>query len=469
MNLDLIKLDKNRKKRSWKFWVSFWIIAIFFLIAWWLFLQYKNHGIVGLMGIAKPVVNVLPVDSQQKEELNTLLEVLPMITEDNQEKTFLILFQNNLELRPGGGFIGSFGIVKTKGEKIISVETHDTNIVDDRISSGISMPYPMEEMLNVKNWELRDSNWSPDFEENAKKAEYFYHLEQGTEEFDGVIAISTDLLPTFLEITGPVKLADYPGEYNSENVITKLEYQVEKGYKEQDIEKGKRKYVIKELASEILKRAQNLSWDEKKKLILAVEKHLNKKDVMFYFKDPAIQAKFEELGWAGRVDDFDGDYLMMVDANLGALKTDAVIERSFEYTIDLSKEKPWANLKITYNNTARARDWMTSDYKDYLRVYVPEGSWLYDSKNIEVEKFGNELGKKYFGMIIFVPIDQSKTIELNYDLPEDFDVENYDLLIQKQSGIDGLPGKVTIIDQNGIERSYEVNIDNRWRLSELGE
>ncbi|MDA3814997.1 MAG: DUF4012 domain-containing protein, partial [Patescibacteria group bacterium] len=231
-------MNNITKKRSWKFWVTFWCLSAVFLIAWTIFLQYKNHGIVGLLGIAKPAVNILPVDSQQKEELTTLLEIMPMITEDNEEKTFLILFQNNMELRPGGGFIGSFGIVKTKGEKVLSVETHDTNIVDDRISSNILMPYPMGEMLNVKHWELRDSNWSPDFKENAEKAEYFYHLAQGEEQFDGVVAISTELLSSFLEVTGPVRLDNYPGEYNSENAITKLEYQVEKGYKEQDIEKG---------------------------------------------------------------------------------------------------------------------------------------------------------------------------------------------------------------------------------------
>ena len=112
---------------------------------------------------------------------------------------------------------------------------------------------------------------------------------------------------------------------------------------------------------------------------------------------------------------------------------------------------------------------MYQNHKSYLRVYVPEGSWLYDTENIEVEKFGDELGKKYFGMKVFVPINSSEIIELSYDLLKDFDIENYDLLIQKQSGLDKLPGKVTIIDQNGIERSYEIEIGSRWKLSELSE
>lgn len=462
-----LKTDNIGKEHSWKFWIIFWTCAVIFLIIWAIFWQYKHKGYVGLLSIIKPAVKILPVGDQQRTELTALLEIIPEITKDNQEKTFLILFQNNMELRPGGGFIGSFGIVKTKGEHVLSVETHDTNIVDDRITSNIDLPYPMGEMLNVKHWEMRDSNWSPDFKENAEKAEFFYRLEQGEEEFDGVFAISTELLSSFLEITGPIKLENYPGEYNSENAVTKLEYQVEKGYKEQKIEKGKRKYVIKELAQEIVKRAQNLSWGEKRQLILAVEKHLNNKDVMVYFKDQNIQNRFEQLGWAGRVENSDSDYLMMVDANLGALKTDAQIERSFEYRIDLSKPKLWANLKITYKNTAKAKDWLTTDYKSYLRVYVPKGSWLYDAKNIKVEKFENDLGKKFFGMKIFVPINQTKTIELNYDLPEGFDVEKYDLLIQKQSGIKELPGKITVIEKDSTEKTFEVKVENEWKMSEI--
>jgi hypothetical protein len=43
---------------------------------------------------------------------------------------YLILFQNNLELRPAGGYIGNFGILKVKNGQIVSLETHDTNIFD---------------------------------------------------------------------------------------------------------------------------------------------------------------------------------------------------------------------------------------------------------------------------------------------------------------------------------------------------
>lgn len=458
-NYDIVK---NRKKRGWKFWLVFWIISFIFLSSWALFLQYKNKGWSSLLSLTKPVVKIAPIKSENKKELLTIFDVFSDLTKDNQEKTFLILFQNNMEIRPGGGFIGSFGILKTKGEKITEIGVHDTNVFDSRISSGVKAPYPMESIINIKNWELRDSNWSADFPTNAKKAEFFYSLEGGTEKFDGVLAISTELLPSFLEVTGPVVVDGYPGEYNSENAITKLEYQVEKGYREQGIEKGKRKYIMKDLSKAILKKIESSSWTVKKELLNKINDHFNEKDVMIYFKDDKLQDKIRSLGWSGEVKNFDRDYLMMVDANLGALKTDLYIKRSIEYQINLTKEKPLANLKITYKNTARARDWMTSDYLTYLRIYVPQEAWfLVNDKEVV---YGKENGKKYIGKIIGVPINTEKTIEFQYELPQEI-AENYNLMIQKQSGVGAVPVKVEILKPEETVLK-EIDLKGDWKIFE---
>jgi hypothetical protein len=460
--------NKNvKKKRSWKFWVFFWSVATLFLIGWAVFWQVRNNGWFGLLNSVSPAVGLLPIAEKQKEEIKTIFDIVPKITQSDEEKSFLVLFQNNMELRPGGGFIGAFGVLKTQGEQVKEIQVHDTNVFDERISTGIEPPYPMGEMLKIGNWEMRDSNWSPDFPTNAEKAEELYKLQGGQESFDGVAAISTEVLLSFLEAVGPVELEGYPGEYNSENAVLKLEYQVEKGYKEQNIEKGKRKYVMKELAEEILRRTQNLTWREKKDLLLSIENHLDNKDIMVYFKDSQLQEKISRLNWSGEVDeDFEKDYLMMVDANLGALKTDLHIKRSFDYTVDFSKEQPQAVLNIHYENTARARDWMTSDYRSYLRVYVPDESWLTNTEEVGAVRFGQDLGKKFFGVLVNVPINSQKTITFKYDLPENISKENYNLKIQKQSGISSLPGEVSVIKEGLTGRTYEIEVASEWQLKE---
>jgi len=455
------------KQRSWRFWIIFWLVAFIFLTAWFLFWRYQHQGRIGFL---KTVTNVLPIQEEKKRDLNAVLEIVEKISQ-GEEKTFLILFQNSDELRPGGGYIGSFGIVKIKGKKIIAVDTHDTNVFDSAKETGIKPPYPMGKMLNVDDWEMRDSNWSADFPTNAKRAEEFYQAQGGKENFYGVFAISSKVLPVFLEATGPIEVPGYQGEFNSKNAVEKLQYQVEKGYYEQtpweEVDRGKRKYIMKDLAKMIAKKVQDLSLLKKKELAEKIEAQLEQKNIMLYFKDADLENKILQLGWDGAVGESASDYLMILDANLGSLKTDALIKRSFEYQVDFRHQKPWAKLKISYENQGRQEDWRTRDYDVFTRILVPKGSWLYDLKNAGEAHFDSDAGKKTFGFIHQVKLGQKKTVEINYDLPENIKENDYSLLIQKQSGLDDLAGKVKLIFSNGEEKQFDIKVADEVRLDDI--
>jgi hypothetical protein len=453
----------HTKKSNRKF-VIFWIIAILFLSGWYIFWQTKTKGI---SSVASGFLDLIPMDAAKRERLKTVGYFADYLMEkDDQEKTFLVLFQNNMELRPGGGYIGSFGIVKVKNGKVTLMQTHDLSNFDGRVPDGIEPPYPIKETLNVSSWKLRDSNWSPDFSVNAKKAEEFYYMGKGEEKFDGIIAINTNILASFLKVTGPVAIEGYPGTYDSENAVLNLEYQVEQGAYDQGAKRGDRKLVMEPLAKSIVEKAYSLDNSKKLELAEIMLEDLNNKDVQLYFNDSELQKHAESANWSGEINqNWNDDYLMMVDANMGSLKSDYFMKRSFEYRVDFSLDVPKAQLKITYNHTGKQKDWMTSDYLTYLRVYAPRDSWLTDSKNIGDKKFGDDLGKKYFGTLVSVKLGQSKTIEFDYNLPKDFSASDYNLLIQKQSGVSDIPGKITIVDKNGKEKTYDAGLDGDWKLN----
>lgn len=455
------------KQRSWYFWFIFWLVAFIFLVVWFLFWRYQHQGKIGLL---KTVVNILPMESEKKGELNTVLEIAEKISQ-GEEKTFLVLFQNSDELRPGGGYIGSFGIIKIKGERITAVDTHDTNIFDSAKVTGVEPPYPMGKMLNITDWEMRDSNWSADFPTNALKAIEFYQAQGGKEKFDGVFAVSSKILPVIFEVIGPIEVPGYSGEFNKENAIEKLQYQVEKGYYEQtpweEVDRGKRKYIMKDLAKIIAQKIQMLSWSEKKALAQKIEQQLKRKNIMLYFKDNVLEEKVIQMGWDGKVEKTTGDYLMLVDANLGSLKTDALIKRSFEYQVDFRHPKPWAKLKLNYENQGKKEDWKMRDYNVFTRILVPKDSWLYELKNASKAQFDHDSDKKTIGFIQKIDLGQKKTVEINYDLPETIKEYNYSLLIQKQSGVDDLSGKVKLIFSNGEEEEFEIKTVNKIKLENI--
>jgi len=452
-----------RKKYSLKFWITFWLIASVFLVGW--FIYWQNHFQPDdYPKTSSKIINSLPISSEKKSRLELMNELGQAFFKDDEEKTFLVLFQNNMELRPGGGFIGSFGILKIKGQKVLSFQTHDTGNFDGRIKNAPPVPYPMEKYLHVKRWGLRDANFSPDFPTNVRQVEKLYYQGGGQEQFDGVIAITADVLQSLLKVTGPVKLKNYPGTYDSENAIITLEYQVEKGYKQQGVKKGERKSVMKELGEEIIRRLHNLNLKQKIQLANIILDDLDQKDIQLYFKDKELEKLARQNHWSGEVEqNWNKDYLMVVDANLGAYKSDYYMKRALDYTVDLSQENPQAVLKITYHHTAKQKDWMTNHYLSYTRIYLPRKAWLKDWQNTSEERFGKELGKKFFGFTLTVPIRQTKMVTLRYQLPQNLK-NDYNLLIQKQAGVNNIPVHLKIIFPDGHQEDKNFQLNQDWRL-----
>ena len=171
---------------------------------------------------------------------------------------------------------------------------------------------------------------------------------------------------------------------------------------------------------------------------------------MINFNDSALQSLAESVHWDGQVSkDWGGDYLMLVDANMGSLKTDYYIKRSIDYNVDLTAEKPTATLTVTYQNTAKAGDWRTSDYHSYLRIYTPKGSNFLERKMLGYPNISEEFNKTVFGVLAHTLINGQTVGVFKYELPENMDKDNYKLLIQKQSGVGDVPVKVTVKTKDG--------------------
>lgn len=456
-----------KKKHSILFWIFFWLVSGCFLLGWYLFLKVKDEGFRGLGTIS----NILPVSQEMKGELQSVLSLADFfISQKGRTLTFLVLFQNNWELRPGGGYIGSFGILKIRDGRIEDIEVHDTSNFDGRIPPTVEAPYPMKQTLNIDSWKLRDSNYSPDFPTNAKQAIYFYQLGKGEESFDGVIAVTANVLSSVIGITGSVYLPSYDKTFSKDTAIETLEYQVEKGFEDRNIAMGDRKGVMRELAEVLAGKLQEISLSKKIELAQMAHELLSQKDIQLYFNDTEAEKIVAERGWGGSVDSlWQNDFFMAVDANLGAFKSDAKIKRSVKYSVDFSSEKPKVTVVLSYKHTAQQKDWMTKEYISYTRIYVPAGSWLLSADGIDVNsvRYGDEFGKKYFGFLFYVPLAQEKTVTLHYALPKSISARWYDLKIQKQSGVRDVPYVVFIADDFGNEKEYSFSLNDDILLSNM--
>jgi hypothetical protein len=392
-------------------------------------------------------------------------KLIPELVGFQGEKTYLLLFQNNLELRPSGGYLGTFGIAKIKNAQMVSFEIHDTNIFDGFGKVQTDPPQALKDYLKIANWQMRDGNWSPDFPTAAQQVEYFYHLQGGQEEFDGIIAINATILPSLLALTGPIYLEEFDKQFKAEDVLYQIEYEVEKGYWERGIDPGERKTIFKALIKKIVKQLLEKNFWEQKELKDLVIRELDRKNILVFLKDANNQEVFSKLNWSGEINkSYVHDYLMLVEANLAAKKSNYYIKREVEYSIDLSKKRPEVDLKIKYFHQGKQKDWFNDDYRTYLRIYLPYGSYLLKATGVEDEtRFLDELNKTVFGNWIIVPTGQEKIIEFNYLLPESIkDESEYKILVQKQSGIDNLPFRIILKGINQKEYIKEKVIEKDW-------
>lgn len=449
-----------------------------------IFLYGKSHTTEiarNTVAVFEKVSRLLPLEPDTKKEIEVVNTLVQKLTaKDDRTRTFFILLQNNFELRPGGGFLGQYAVVKIKNGELVSHFVEDANLLDQRIKNAnikVTPPWPLTRYMQLKRWMLRDSNFSPDFPTNAQKAEYFYRLGGGREKFDAVIAVNATVLDHVLALTGPISIPGYSGTYSSEGGALKLEEAVEKAYLGDDIPaevKEGRKNIMKKLAAEILRRIATL--ENIPKIATLAQEELRNKNIQIFFHDESLQTIIKSVHWDGSVaTDWTGDFLMVVDANMGALKSDYFVKRSLEYSVDFTVgARPKATVQYTYNHTAPGGDWRTSDYHTYTRVYAPKGSTYIENSRIKTGGVGSQddaaLNKTVFGYKVDVLMRQTLPTGISYELPETVTEDNYRLLIQKQSGIGTIPATIRLKTSKGeFTATYDLKKDLALEIKEIEE
>ena len=439
-----------------------------------------NINKVHKIGVLWPVYSQISEYKTQLQEADNLIEklsplakILPTLGGYPTEKSFLILLQNNDELRPTGGFIGVFGLANTKNGEIISLKTNDSYHLDmpaiDKWHK--EPPAPIKKYLNVENWYLRDSNWVPDWPLAAQKINEIYTGEslaigQPAPNFSGIIAINPDFISNLLSLVGPITIKGE--EYNSQNFQELLQYNVEVAYKDRDISSWDRKEIINELLEELKSRLFSLPTNKWVGLINVVSDNTAKKNIQIYFFDQSLEDLAKTLGASGEIKQTDSDYLMVVDANLAAFKSDAVIEKKINYNVSERNGQTTANLVLNYRHEGDF-DWRTTRYRSYTRIYLPFGSRLINSSGLDKNKSDwtaiNDpiLNKTIFGFFFTVEPGTEKKITIDYSLPEtitrQMDNGTYNLMVQKQSGRRTQELKVNIDPQKSDSKNWTTNLE----------
>ena len=403
------------------------------------------------------------------------LDALIALLDKPEEQHLLILFLNPSEMRPIGGFAGSYGDVTLEQGSIKKIEVNDIYYPDRFLDKKVTPPIQLQTV--TVDWGARDAAWFFDFPASARKTTEFIEASQiyakDGVRFNGVIAINVKVIEDILELTGPIELPEYGLTLTKDNFLEEVQREVEEGRDKQAGENPKR--VLASLAPVLIERLHQLNSPSKNALTLALFGRVTNKDIQFYFDDPKVEDFVKKVNWAGEVASLpgSGDYLAVVNTNIAGGKTDARINQS----IKLKSEIDSAGQVNNYLAVARRHlgkddevSWYRAKNQNFIKIFtVPNAELLsltgatpknvspqidygsagysrdpvlesFERTRKNISKYNVETylesGKNVFAAWFSIPAGESKMLELSYKGPR-LSLTNgmkYRFIFDKQSG-----------------------------------
>ncbi|MFA5855505.1 MAG: DUF4012 domain-containing protein [Candidatus Gracilibacteria bacterium] len=410
--------------------------------------------------------------------LNTWISVKePLLTAlgDRYPQHYLVLLENNDEMRLGGGFIGSYAIAEINDGRLTDLNFQDVYKLDNQYFGNEKVPvHELTALTPV--WRLRDSNTSADFPTSAKNAMHFLELEGG-QGVDGVIGVNSSSAQALLAEIGPLKIDSLPVPLTAENFPIVVSTLVEaKTYGQNP------KLILQEILDAVLTQkmataSDNVGSNLFQKVGMRMFAESQKKQILFYHKDPAVEEMFENLNLSGSLPALAtqaGDFFMPLFTNIGGNKTDRYIKTALTHdtqlledgtqidTVTLDRTNTFTAGTLAWIKTTLASygftDWDTtleyvigdSANKTGIRIYVPEGSRILDTAGIyrdDVQYYYDEDQKiSYFYFEQTLNQGESKSTKIQFTLPKKLtgDFKEYNFAMFRQPGLKSVTYKKTV-------------------------
>jgi hypothetical protein len=474
----------------------------------------EAEGALAQMAASRSQVNLAQIDPRiagQMEQLDrylpllqtgsTLARLAPALLGSNGTRTYLLLAQNSDELRPTGGFISGAGLVQIDQGELGELDFVDSYAIYNPEIDHPLAPPDLEQTMGSQMLLFRDANWSADYPTSASVAQALFQLDTGATT-DGVIAFDLEATQRIVAALEPLELPGYPEPLAAGNVLTAMrQIWADPLATENTVaEAGQsdwwlyRKDFMGDLAGAARARLESGQVDLGR-LAQALYTSLQEKHVLVTVNDAATAELLAQAGWSGALNPGAGDYLMVVDSNVGWNKVNGVVQRTTHYSVAPQADGSLlAELELVYHHQGAASDepcehvarygdsyeaMIRRCYFNYIRVLVPAGAQLLDAQGFEpaeVSSRAGEAGTTQLSGSLVVPAGATGRVRLRYHLPAGLlDGDTYRLLVQKQPGTPAWPVKVVLVappgelwrpvapggqqTEQGVQLFFELNRD----------
>ncbi len=411
-----------------------------------------------------------------------LIEKTSWLLGKDEPRQYFMLFQNNAELRPTGGFWTAYGTLEIDNGKIKPLISDDIYHLDSLFQSSIPSPRPiMEYHINVPYWNLRDMNLSPDLPTSLETFLENYGTIASTDKYDAFIILDTQVLLNIVEVFGKIGLGGDWGELTTEpddrcygcpNAFYYLEHLADKP---RSTLVSDRKGFLGPMMQSILANVMAAPKEKMPALADAFLTSIKNKNLMFYFQDEELQKTAVSLNIAGSINNPEGDYLHLNDANFAAAKTNMFIDQSIEHEITPQEDGVKHKLTIVYDNPHPASNCNLEagqlclnapKYRNWFRLYTPLGSTLQKLTGSEVqvdpyEELEKTVFEGFYGDKYPLYAESQNRVSVEYTSPVKPSAD-YTLTIQKQPGSKPIDYKI-LVNKQEIE-SFMLDSDKTLHI-----
>lgn len=353
-------------------------------------------------------------------------------------RNYIVLFQNNYELRPTGGFISNYGVLKFSHGMYAGLEFHDVYGDIDK-HDYVEPPLVMATLLKGDGYEghnFRDANFDPDFPTTKDELIKFYNMVYPDTKIDGVIAADFTFLENMVALYEPLSVEDY--ELTKANLFETLSSVVSDIDRHNEDALKNRKNISGEIVKKIITKTLILPWRISGALT-ALEQAFDEKHVIASFNRSGLSNAFAKRYWDGSTPKSEsGDFLAVNDANYGGMKTNRYISHDVTYELNVTAQKdirgnPVVNAKVT-ENIEHHGIWnipLSGPYTGYLRTLIPLSSNVVKGGTVKEDRADSTS----LGELLSIPVGGSATYSYEYTLPEYVWTDGvYNLHLHKQPG-----------------------------------
>ena len=349
---------------------------------------------------------------------------------------YLLLAQKSDELRPTGGFIGNVAFVTVANGDLRDLAYLRSYLIEDPIRPRVPAPPPFRRYQDMRDWNLRDANWHPDFRASADQIQQFLAL-NGIDPVDGVLAFDQQALGILLAAIGPVEVPRHDMRVTTANAYTVLEHFAHSTGDRRAWFSARPFYaaLTAALLDTTSERLRTNPWA----VIGAVEAMVAEKHLLAAFQNADLQRLVERVGAGGRLPAPRDDVLYVVDAQVDHGAPFRSIDQTIRYRPDPTTGR--ATLTIEYVNNNSPTD-ANGRLADYLRVYVPSETRLISVSGLADTQTARQVnGLTEFAGFLDLPSGQRQRVEFRYwlppRLPARWSASGYSLRVLKQPGTDG--------------------------------